>query len=63
MLEGPSGGGKSTLASLIAGLRQPESGLLLASGLDRHTLGSSGWRRVVAFAPQFRENHVLLTAA
>ena len=59
VLEGPSGGGKSTLASLIAGLRQPESGLLLASGLDRHTLGSSGWRRVVAFAPQFHENHVL----
>ena len=59
VLEGPSGGGKSTLAALIAGLRQPESGLLLASGLDRHTLGSSGWRRVVAFAPQFHENHVL----
>jgi ATP-binding cassette subfamily B protein len=59
VLEGPSGGGKSTLAALIAGLRQPESGLLLASGLDRNTLGASGWRRVVAFAPQFHENHVL----
>ncbi len=59
LLEGPSGGGKSTLASLLIGLRLPESGLLLAGGLDRHTLGSDGWRRRVASAPQFHENHVL----
>jgi ATP-binding cassette subfamily B protein len=59
LLEGPSGGGKSTLASLLIGLRTPESGLLLAGGLDRHTLGSDGWRRRVASAPQFHENHVL----
>jgi len=59
LLEGPSGGGKSTLASLLTGLRHPESGLLLASGLDRQTLGSQGWRRRVAAAPQFHENHVL----
>jgi ATP-binding cassette subfamily B protein len=59
LLEGPSGGGKSTLAALLIGLRVPESGLLLAGGLDRHTLGSDGWRRRVASAPQFHENHVL----
>lgn len=59
LLEGPSGGGKSTLASLLTGLRSPESGLLLAGGLDRQTLGSQGWRRRVAAAPQFHENHVL----
>jgi ATP-binding cassette subfamily B protein len=59
LLEGPSGGGKSTLASLLTGLRTPESGLLLAGGLDRQTLGSQGWRRLVAAAPQFHENHVL----
>jgi ATP-binding cassette subfamily B protein len=59
LLEGPSGGGKSTLASLLAGLRSAESGLLLADGLDRQTLGSQGWRRRVASAPQFHENHVL----
>jgi ATP-binding cassette, subfamily B, bacterial len=59
LLEGPSGGGKSTLASLLTGLRGPESGLLLAGGLDRQTLGSQGWRRRVASAPQFHENHVL----
>ena len=59
LLEGPSGGGKSTLASVLTGLRTAESGLLLASGLDRQTLGSQGWRRHVASAPQFHENHVL----
>ena len=33
--------------------------LLLLDGLDRHTLGSEGWRRRVVAAPQFHENHVL----
>jgi len=59
LLEGPSGGGKSTLASLLTGMLRPESGLLLARGLDRQTLGSQGWMRRVASAPQFHENHVL----
>jgi ATP-binding cassette subfamily B protein len=59
LLEGASGGGKSTLASLLTGLREPESGLLLLGGLDRRTMGASGWRKRVASAPQFHENHVL----
>ena len=59
LLEGPSGGGKSTLASLLTGLRTPESGLLLLEGMDRHTWGGQNWRRRVAAAPQFHENHVL----
>ncbi|HEY0683279.1 MAG TPA: ABC transporter ATP-binding protein [Steroidobacter sp.] len=58
LLEGPSGGGKSTLASLLVGLRKPESGLLLLDGLDRHTWGDT-WRRLSTAAPQFHENHVL----
>ena len=58
LLEGPSGGGKSTLASLLTGLRLPQSGQLLLQGLDWQTLGSEGWRRRVAGAPQFHENHV-----
>ena len=33
---GASGGGKSTLAALLTGLRVPESGLLLLDGLRRH---------------------------
>jgi ATP-binding cassette subfamily B protein len=59
LLEGPSGGGKSTLTALLTGLRSPESGLLLLQGLDRQTWGTAGWRRRVAAAPQFHENHVL----
>ncbi|MEY4761377.1 MAG: hypothetical protein RLZZ200_1233 [Pseudomonadota bacterium] len=58
LLEGGSGGGKSTLASLLVGLRQPDSGLLLLNGLDRHTLGDS-WHQLATEAPQFHENHIL----
>jgi ATP-binding cassette subfamily B protein len=60
ILQGPSGGGKSTLASLLAGLRAPQSGLVMLDGLDRHTLGSDGWRRRVVLVPQFHENHLML---
>ena len=59
LLEGPSGGGKSTFAALLAGMRQAESGLLLANGLDMHTLGETGWRERVVAAPQFHENHIV----
>jgi ATP-binding cassette subfamily B protein len=59
LLEGPSGGGKSTLVSLLSGLRSPQSGLLLFRGLDPQTLGSAGWRQQVVAAPQFHENYVL----
>jgi ATP-binding cassette subfamily B protein len=58
LLEGSSGSGKSTLAAVLAGLRLPESGLLLAGGLDRATLGPAGWRKRVAAAPQYHENHI-----
>ena len=58
LLEGPSGGGKSTLASLLVGLRKPTSGLLMMGGLDRHTLGES-WHQLASEAPQFHENHIL----
>jgi ATP-binding cassette subfamily B protein len=58
LLEGPSGSGKSTLLSLLAGLRRPRSGLLLLDGLDRPTLGDTLWRRRLAVAPQFHENHM-----
>lgn len=58
LVEGPSGGGKSTLAAVLAGLRLPESGLLLLRGYDRLSVGSEGWRERVVVAPQFHENHV-----
>jgi ATP-binding cassette, subfamily B, bacterial len=59
VLEGASGGGKSTLVSLLAGVREPNSGRVLSHGLDRKTLGAPEWTRRLAAAPQFHENHVL----
>jgi ATP-binding cassette subfamily B protein len=59
LLQGPSGGGKSTLGAILTGIRAPDSGLLLLTGLDRHTLGPRAWRRRVVAAPQFHENHIL----
>ena len=59
LLEGPSGGGKSTLASILAGLYISKSGLLLLRGFDRPTLGTKSWHQRIIAAPQFHENHVL----
>jgi ATP-binding cassette subfamily B protein len=58
LLEGPSGGGKTTFASILSGTRQPGSGLVLIHGFDRRTLGDRRWRQVVVSAPQFHENHI-----
>jgi ATP-binding cassette subfamily B protein len=58
LLQGASGGGKSTLAALLAGLRTPQRGLLLLHGFDVSTLGENTWRSRVALAPQFHENHI-----
>ena len=59
LLEGPSGGGKSTFASLVSGMRTPDSGLVLINGLDGYTVGSRRWRKQVAASPQFHDNHIL----
>jgi ATP-binding cassette subfamily B protein len=59
VLEGASGGGKSTLVSLLSGMREPNSGRVFIDGFDRPTLGAAEWRKRLAAAPQFHENHVL----
>jgi ATP-binding cassette subfamily B protein len=59
LLEGQSGSGKSTLAAVLAGSRAATSGFVLAGGLDRATLGDEAWRRRVALAPQYHENHIV----
>ncbi len=58
LLTSPSGGGKSTVVSLLNGLRRPTSGTLLLEGVDPMSLGAEAWTRRVATAPQFHENHV-----
>lgn len=58
LLTGASGSGKSTWVALASGLRTPDSGLLFLHGIDRTTLGDRSWRRRVAVAPQFHENHI-----
>jgi ATP-binding cassette subfamily B protein len=58
LVTGPSGGGKSTLASLLIGWRESTAGLLFLLGLDRKSHGTAAWRARVAAAPQFHENHV-----
>jgi ATP-binding cassette subfamily B protein len=58
LIEGRSGGGKTTLAALLAGLRKPSSGLVFVKGLDQHTISETQLRRIIASAPQFYRNHV-----
>lgn len=58
LLEGPSGGGKSTLGALLAGLRVPDSGTLALAGVEQRAIGLRRWRGRVGAAPQFHENHV-----
>lgn len=59
LLQGDSGSGKSTLAAILSGSRTPAHGFVLAQGLDRATLGEQAWRRRVALAPQFHDNHIV----
>ncbi|MEI6557689.1 MAG: ABC transporter ATP-binding protein [Rhodospirillaceae bacterium] len=58
LLDSPSGGGKSTLAALVSGLRTPTGGLLRLHGLPRPDVGDGDWRRRVLNIPQFHQNHV-----
>ena len=59
LLEGESGSGKSTLVSLLCGLRESSSGQLKSLGLNQSELGILRWRKRIACAPQYHENHML----
>ena len=58
LLEGDSGSGKSTFASLIASERRPSAGTILVRGLDMDSVPKAEWRTRVAYAPQFHENYI-----
>jgi thiol reductant ABC exporter CydD subunit len=49
---GPSGGGKSTLVSLLLRFAEPSDGLILVGEQDLAELDPAAWRRQTAFVPQ-----------
>jgi len=51
-LVGPSGGGKSTIANLLLGLYQGDSGQVLIDGKDIATYSLEKWRRLVGYVDQ-----------
>ena len=57
-VQGPSGGGKSTLSSIISGIRLPDTGMIYFKGRDTRSINPSKWRRTIVLSPQFHENYV-----
>jgi ABC-type transport system involved in cytochrome bd biosynthesis fused ATPase/permease subunit len=51
-LVGPSGGGKTTLASLLLRFADPSSGRIVVGPHDLAELDAAAWRRALAFVPQ-----------
>ena len=51
-LVGESGAGKSTVAALLLGLLEPESGRISVGGVDLSSCDIEAWRRLVAWVPQ-----------
>jgi thiol reductant ABC exporter CydD subunit len=49
---GPSGGGKTTLLSLLLRFAEPSSGRILVGGVDLAELDAASWRRRIALVPQ-----------
>lgn len=52
-LVGPSGAGKTTLASLLLRFIDPDEGSILANGISLQEVPPDEWRRCVAYVPQF----------
>ena len=51
-LVGPSGGGKSTIASLLLRLAEPTAGRVIVGSVDLATCHAAAWRAQVAWVPQ-----------
>lgn len=51
-LVGPSGGGKSTLLSLLLRLADPDTGSVSCNGVDLRDVDPAEWRRRIAWVPQ-----------
>jgi ATP-binding cassette subfamily B protein len=59
LLEGPSGGGKSTLAVVLAGLRAADEGAVWLRGEKSEDVPFDAWRARIVLVPQFHDNHIL----
>jgi thiol reductant ABC exporter CydD subunit len=51
-LVGPSGGGKTTLLSLLLRFAEPTSGRMLVGDRDLASVDAAAWRRLTAYVPQ-----------
>jgi ATP-binding cassette, subfamily C, bacterial CydD len=51
-LVGPSGGGKSTIASLLLRLAEPGGGRVTVGGVDLAACAAEAWRAQIAWVPQ-----------
>ncbi|MFG7945309.1 thiol reductant ABC exporter subunit CydD, partial [Streptomyces cacaoi] len=51
-LTGPSGGGKTTLLSVLLGFTRPTRGRVLVGGIPLETLGLARWHEQIAWVPQ-----------
>ncbi|MGB0120055.1 MAG: ATP-binding cassette domain-containing protein, partial [Solirubrobacterales bacterium] len=49
---GPSGGGKTTLVSLLLRLADPDTGTVSCDGVDLTAANPTDWRRQIAWVPQ-----------
>jgi ABC-type multidrug transport system fused ATPase/permease subunit len=49
---GPSGAGKTTLADIVLGLIEPQSGRLMVDGTALGTYNMRGWQRAIGYVPQ-----------
>lgn len=49
---GPSGAGKTTLADLLIGLLEPQSGRVLVDGIPLTELDQTAWRSLIGYVPQ-----------
>ena len=54
---GPNGAGKSTLLACLAGLRAPDAGAVLLSGVPRTSLHRRVLARLIGFLPQTADVH------
>ena len=59
VLSGASGGGKSTLASILSGRIRADEGSVMIGGLDRPSIGIHRWRSLVRSVPQANYNHLI----